>query len=115
MPLTEAVELSCQVLVIGGGLGASCAARVASSSCPDVLVVCKGPFGRSGSSPRRVSGLAYQESGPPFRGNPSVMLDTFVLDILEVGHFMNDQHIVDQVTEDANDHYSWSEWFGFRG
>jgi succinate dehydrogenase/fumarate reductase flavoprotein subunit len=113
--LAEPVELSCQVLVVGGGLGASCAARVASSYCPDVLVVCKGPFGRSGSSPRRVSGLAYQESGPPFRGNPSVMLDTYVLDILEVGHFINDQHIVDQVTEDANDHYSWSEWFGFRG
>jgi succinate dehydrogenase/fumarate reductase flavoprotein subunit len=111
----EPIELSCQVLVIGGGLAASCAARVASSYCPDVLVVSKGLFGRSGSSPRRVSGFAYQESGPPFRGNPSVMLDTWVLDILEVGHFINDQHVVDQVTEDANDHYSWSEWFGFRG
>jgi succinate dehydrogenase/fumarate reductase flavoprotein subunit len=111
----EPIELSCQVLVIGGGLAASCAARVASSYGSDVLVVCKGPFGRSGSSPRRVSALAYQESGPPFRGNPSVMLDTWVLDILETGHFMNDQQVVDQVTEDANDHYSWSEWFGFRG
>jgi succinate dehydrogenase/fumarate reductase flavoprotein subunit len=113
--VTEPVELSCQTLVIGGGLAASCAARVASSYGSDVLVVCKGPFGRSGSSPRRVSGFAYQECGPPYRGNPSVLLDTWVLDILEVGHFINDQHVVDQVTEDANDHYSWSEWFGFRG
>jgi fumarate reductase (CoM/CoB) subunit A len=111
----DPIALSCQVLVIGGGLAASCAARVASSFCPDVLVVCKGPFGRSGSSPHRVSGFSHQETGPPFRGNPSVLLDSWVLDILETGHLINDQHIVDQVTEDANDHYSWSEWFGFGG
>jgi succinate dehydrogenase/fumarate reductase flavoprotein subunit len=111
----EPIELSCQVLVIGGGLAASCAARVANSFCPNVLVVCKGRFGHSGSSPRRVSAFAHQEAGPPFRGNPSVLLDTWVMDILEAGHLLNDQHIVDLVTEDANDHFSWSEWFGFGG
>jgi fumarate reductase (CoM/CoB) subunit A len=115
MTMPEPIELSCQVLVIGGGLAASCAARVANSFCPDVLVVCKGRFGRSGSSPRRVSGFSHQEAGPPFRGNPSVLLDTWVLDILETGHLINDQHIVDLVSEDANDHFSWSEWFGFTG
>ena len=113
--MMEPIELSAQVLVIGGGLAATCAARVASSFCPDVLVVCKGPFGLSGSSPRRVSGFSHQETGLPFRGNPVVLLDAYVLDILETGQLINDQHIVDQVTEDANDHYSWSEWFGFRG
>ena len=113
--MPEPIELGCQVLVVGGGLAASCAARVASSFCPDVLVVSKGPFGRSGSSPRRVSGFSHQETGPPFRGNPAVLLDSWVLEILEAGHLINDQHIVDQVTEDANDHYSWSEWFGFHG
>jgi len=111
----EPIELSCKVLVIGGGLAASCAARVASSFCPDVLVVSKGRYGRSGSSPRRVSAFAHQEAGPPFRGNPSVLLDTWVLDILETGQLINDQHMVDLVSEDANDHFSWSEWFGFAG
>ncbi|MBM2809823.1 MAG: succinate dehydrogenase, flavoprotein subunit (sdhA) [Chloroflexi bacterium] len=115
MALLEPVELSCQVLVIGGGLAASCAARVANSVCPDVLVVSKGRYGRSGSSPRRVSAFAHQDAGPPFRGNPSVMLDTWVMDILETGQLINDQHVVDLVTEDANDHFSWSEWFGFAG
>ena len=40
--MADPIELSCKVLVIGAGLGGTCAARVASSSCPDVLVVSKG-------------------------------------------------------------------------
>ncbi|MBM2811619.1 MAG: sdhA [Chloroflexi bacterium] len=113
--MPEPIELSCQVLVIGGGLGGSCAARVASSSCPDVMVVCKGAYGRSGSSPRRVSSVAIQETGRPFRGNPAVMLDTWAIDILEAGRFLNDQDVVDHATEDADDHFGWSEWFGSAG
>ncbi len=115
MSASAPIELSCKVLVIGGGLAASSAARTAISFCTSVIVACKGTFGRSGSSPRRVSSFSQHHVDGGFQGNPSVMAETYVLDILEVGQYINDQHLVDLVTEVSGDSLSWSEWFGFLG
>ncbi len=113
MAAASPAELTCKVLVIGGGLAAASAARSAASFGDSVVVASKGPFGRSGASPRRATGVAQQIVGAEFAGNPAVMADSFVIDILEAGRYLNDQHLVDLITEICYDQVNWSEWFGF--
>ncbi len=108
------VEVSCKVLVVGGGLAAASAARSAVCFADGVVVASKGPFGRSGASPRRATAVSQQIVGAEFGGNPAVMADSYVIDILEAGHYLNDQHLVDLITEICYDQVSWSEWFGFQ-
>jgi succinate dehydrogenase/fumarate reductase flavoprotein subunit len=111
----DRVELSCNVLVIGGGLAAASAARSAAQFCDGVLVVSKGPFGRSGSTPRRATAISEQlvtRSEWVF-GNPAVIADLYLMDVVEAGHYLNDQHMVDLITEACYDQLNWSEWFGF--
>src|SRR4051812_13177699 len=93
MSAANPAEITCKVLVIGGGLAAASAARSAASFGDGVVLASKGPFGRSGASPRRATSVAQQIVGAEFAGNPAVVADSFVIDILEAGRYLNDQHL----------------------
>ncbi len=98
------------VLVIGSG-GAGCRAAIeARKSGQKVLLVSKGPLGRSGLTPMTNPAFAAVFQTRDREDNP----DVFFRDMVEGGYFLNDQKKVRIVTNQASGEVLFLEGLGVR-
>ena len=104
----------CDVLVIGGGIAALCAAISARDSGASVTLLNKGITGQSGSSPKAAGILAA-----PFGHGDSEQrpweddADLYASDVLRVGKNINDPSLVRFVADQAASSVRWLECLGF--
>ena len=103
----------CDVLVIGGGIAALCAAISARDSGASVTLLNKGITGQSGSSPKAAGILAA-----PFGHGDSEQrpweddADLYASDVLRVGKNINDPSLVRFVADQAASSVRWLEGLG---
>ena len=103
----------CDVLVIGGGIAALCAAISARNSGASVTLLNKGITGQSGSSPKAAGILAA-----PFGHGDSEQRPwedgaaQYASDVLRVGKNINDPSLVKFVADEAASSVRWLEGLG---
>ena len=103
----------CDVLVIGGGIAALCAAISARNSGASVTLLNKGITGQSGSSPKAAGILAA-----PFGHGDSEQRPweddaaQYASDVLRVGKNINDPSLVRFVADQAASSVRWLEGLG---
>lgn len=93
------------VLVIGGGMAAARAAVEAASGDTSVVLVDKGSFESSGTSPPSLNGLASTLG----EGSPQILFK----DLVEDGYHLNDQNLVWEAAKNAADNVYQLEKMGF--
>ena len=103
----------CDVLVIGGGIAALCAAISARNSGASVTLLNKGITGQSGSSPKAAGILAApfghgDSEQRPWEDN----VDLYASDVLRVGKNINDPSLVKFVADEAASSVRWLESLG---
>lgn len=111
--MTGSDPLSCDVLVIGGGLAAAAAAISAAEAGASVVMVIKGAYAESGSSAKAagIIAAAFGHGGAdqrPVSDSPH----EHAADSLAVGHGLGDPRLVQVLAEDAPDAVSWLERMG---
>jgi fumarate reductase (CoM/CoB) subunit A len=104
--IPEGRTLTCGVLVIGGGASGCMAAISAKDQGADVLLLDKGQMGKSGCSPNAHGGMAVYHKDP--RDNWRVHAE----DTLMSGGFLNDQEMVQILTQGARRFVDLLERFG---
>ena len=105
--LENTTELSCDVLVIGGG-GASLRAAVeAQERGAQVLVVSKARVGRTSNT--YISGGVIAVAGLTGYGDS---IHTYLKDTVTSGRFLNDQKLVNRMAEEARDQVPFLEEHG---
>ncbi len=98
------------ILVIGSG-GAGCRAAIeARKSGQEVLVVSKGPLGRSGLTPMTMPGFAAVFQTRDQDDSP----DVFFEDMIQGGYFLNDEKKVRILTQQASREVLFLESLGVR-
>ncbi len=103
-------RIETDILVIGSG-GAGCRAAIeAKKSGQEVLLVCKGPIGRSGLTPMTNPAFAAIFQTRDKEDSP----DVFFKDMVEGGYFLNDEKKVRIVTKQASDEILYLESLGVR-
>ncbi len=95
MTRMSVTELTCDVLVIGTEAAGAKAAIEAKVSGADVVVVSKGLMGRSGATVMAGAGVQAPLGHMDSRDNPNV----FHLDMLKGGAFLNNQKLLERLTE----------------
>ncbi|NMA14546.1 MAG: FAD-binding protein, partial [Clostridia bacterium] len=93
--ITESI--TCDVLVIGGGLAALTAAYAASSSGAKVLMACKKNVGKSGNTLVAANGFAAVLPGY----DPADSLDSHFTDTMSGGAMINDENLVRMLVDKA--------------
>lgn len=98
--------VKCDVLVIGGGAAAARAAVEAADKGASVVLVDKGTFEASGSSPVALNGLAttIAEDDSP---------QLYFKDMVEDGYYLNDQNLVWEAAQGAEENVFQLERLGF--
>ncbi len=98
-------EFKTDMLVIGGGGAGFMAAVSAREKDVDVMLISKGPLGKSGATP--MAGADYTLDGASlsrfeaFKGEPNDSPEKVFNDIITQGCFLNNQHLVDQYVQRA--------------
>jgi len=98
-------EFKTDVLVIGGGGAGFMAAVSAREKNVDVMLISKGPLGRSGATP--MAGADFTLDGASLsrfdmlNGEPDDTPEKVFNDITTQGGFLNNQHLVDQYVKNA--------------
>lgn len=88
------------VLIVGGGLAALCAAIESAKYGVEVTVVDKGRIGSSGSSP--TSGGCPQVFLPPvLGGHPDDSREVYFADIVKGGDYLSDQGMVEILVDES--------------
>ncbi len=100
--MTQNIPLSCDVLVIGGGLAATMAAITAAQEGANVIMAIKGVHGQSGSSARAGGIIAAAFShvgieGETLEDSP----ESHATDTLHVGCGLNSEEHVRALAQDA--------------
>lgn len=93
------------VLVIGGGMAAARAAVEAAGRDVSVVLVDKGSFESSGTSPPSLNGIATTLG----EGSPQILFK----DLVEDGYHLNDQNLVWEAAKGAADNIYQLEKLGF--
>lgn len=95
------------VLIIGGGCAAVCAAVKAADSGLQVTLVDKGEFQTSGSSPVSLNGLLTILTP---EDSPKLLFQ----DLLEAGYHINDQNLIYSAARGALNNMYWLESLGLQ-
>lgn len=93
------------VLVIGGGMAAARAAVEAAGMDVSVVLVDKGSFEASGTSPLSLNGIASSLG----EGSPQILFK----DLVQDGYYLNDQNLVWEAAKGGADNIYQLEKFGF--
>lgn len=93
----EVDRLSCDVLILGGGLAALRAAVAAGQAGTDVVVATKGKLGRGGSSIGSGGGFAVALG----HADPEDSVESHIDDTLRGGRFINDRALVEIVCSEG--------------
>lgn len=88
---------SAEVVILGGGLSALRAALAARSAGADVLMLSKGPPGRSGNTVVASAGIGAVLEALSAGDSP----EQYMADVLRAGHFLNDPELVRVLAEES--------------
>ena len=106
----QRTEISCDVLVVGGGAAALVAALEAKKQVSEVVMVAKGAIGKSGNTILAGSGFSACISG--FGAADSV--EEFYADTLRGGKLINDEALVDLLARHSGQVIAGLEEYGVK-